>query len=367
MKLVEESFGIDHLPYPAERICPPERILFLDIETTGLSSAHNFIYLIGCAYFRNGCWQLIQWFAEQKAEEKDILEAFLTFSNQFHYLIHFNGNTFDLPFLAERARQHGLSCDFSRFDGLDLYKRVFPYRFFLKLPNCKQKTLEAFLGLNRQDIYDGGQLIDVYYHYMKEPNLPGFQILLLHNAEDMAGMLRLTSLLAYADLFQEPLKAKKVQANYYKNQYGTKDRELLITLELPAALPVNVSYMANNCYFKGEAREGVLRVPLLHEELKYFYANYRDYYYLPKEDMAIHKSVAAYVVKSAKEPASAATCYTKKEGLYLPQWNAFVEPFFKRQYKDRELFFELTEELKTNRAFFGQYASYVLQNMTLAR
>lgn len=363
MKLIEESIGISKLPYPAENICPPGQILFLDIETTGLSSRHNFIYLIGCCCYKNQEWRLIQWFAEQKEEEKEILSAFVRFSSSYGCLIHFNGNGFDLPFLTERCRQKGIAFDLTAFHGIDLYKRIFPYRFLLKLPNCKQKSLERFLGMKRQDTYSGGELIEVYYSYVKEHTLSGFQILLLHNAEDMAGMLQLTSLLSYTDLFQRPLRAQKVQANYYRSHDGVRKQELLITLELSSALPVPVSFQGNDCYFKGEAKEGVLRVPLVSEPLKYFYANYKDYYYLPGEDMAVHKSVASFVSRPNRVPATAANCYTKKSGLYLPQWNIFMEPFFRREYKDPLSFFELTDTLKTDRPFFGKYASYVLQNM----
>ena len=48
---------------------------------------------------------------------------------------------------------------------------------------------------------------------------------------------------------------------------------------------------------------------------------------------------------------------------YLPQWDVFTEPFFKRDYKSKELFFELTDELKTDRLFFSRYAQYLLRKM----
>jgi hypothetical protein len=38
-------------------------------------------------------------------------------------------------------------------------------------------------------------------------------------------------------------------------------------------------------------------------------------------------------------------------------------PFFKKSYDDKELFFELTDELKTQREVFNLYAHHVLEMM----
>ena len=97
--------------------------------------------------------------------------------------------------------------------------------------------------------------------------------------------------------------------------------------------------------------------------MKYFYSNYHDYYYLPTEDVALHKSVAGFVDKEHRVNATASTCYTRKFASYLPQWDVLFEPFFKRDYKSRELFFELTDELKKDRLAFCKYASHILTMM----
>lgn len=94
--------------------------------------------------------------------------------------------------------------------------------------------------------------------------------------------------------------------------------------------------------------------------MKYFYSNYKNYYYLPEEDTAIHKSVASYVDKDHQVQASAATCYTRKLSTYLPQWSILFEPFFKRNYNEKAVFFELTEDMKKERPLFSKYASHVL-------
>lgn len=361
MKVIKKSLSlhvnIDLIPDVDGK---PEELLFLDIETTGLSAQTSQLYLIGCAFFEKGSWQMIQWFADKTGEEDRLLESFFAFSKQYRALIHFNGNTFDLPYLLHKCKQHNLPYDFSHMQGIDLYKRISPYKFFLKLPNVKQKTLEHFLGINRIDKYSGKELISIYHQYLKSASLDSEQEILQHNQDDIQGMLEILPILSYYDLFEKGVVAKKVQANYYNTLSGKQEMELLMTLSLPTPLPKPVSAAADNCYFSAEGQIGTLKVPVYEEELKYFYSNYKDYYYLPEEDLALHKSVASFVDPHYRIPATAATCYTRKYSRYLPQWQVLSEPFFKRDYHSKELFFELTDELKRDRPAFTAYANHVL-------
>lgn len=361
MKISEETLDNFSLSYSLEKIAPLERILFLDIETTGFTSRSSYLYMIGCAYYQADKWHTLQWMAEDYSQEADILSAFFEFAKNYSYLVHFNGNNFDLPFIVQKCEQLELPFSFEGFRGLDIYKRISPYKFFLKLPNCKQKTLEQFLGLNRQDAFSGGELIGIYHDYVKNPSEFSEKALFLHNVDDLKGMLQILPMLSYYDLFNEQTtKARKVQANYYKDINGNKRKELLITLQLPSPLPKLVTASANYCYFRGEGPEATIKIPIYEEELKYFYTNYKDYYYLPTEDVALHKSVAGFVDKEHRLQATATNCYTRKFSNYLPQWEIVFEPFFKRDYKSRELFFELTDEMKRDRAAFTAYANHVI-------
>lgn len=363
MRIEKKKLENFTMEYPLEQIAPLDKILFIDIETTGFTAKNSSLYLIGSSYYRDGNWFVKQWFADYYEEEKDVLEAFFSFASSFTHLIHFNGNNFDLPYLMQKCTQYELPCRLDNFEGIDLYRRISPYKFFLNTPNCKQKTLEELLGVNREDLYNGRELISLYHEYTAAPQEDACHFLLLHNMDDMKGMLQILPLLAFYDLFNCPVKARKVQANSFVDYHGHDRKELLMKLELPNPLPLTISTLSNSCYFSGEGAEGILKVPLYEEEMKYFYFNYKDYYYLPAEDTALHKSVSSFVDKKHRIQANAANCYTRKYAVYLPQWDVFAEPFFKRDYKSKELFFELTDELKTDRVFFSRYAQYLLRKM----
>ena len=368
MKCIQKSLGILSPKYPIEQFCVPKQTLFIDIETTGLYVRSSNLYMIGCAYFDAGAepaaWRSIQWLATNYEDELNVLNAFAAFAKPYRYLIHFNGNQFDIPYLQSKFEQYHIPFCFDDFEGIDIYRRISPYKSFLKLPNCRQKTIESFLTSSvREDQYSGGELIDIYHEYVLNHDSEKEHFLLLHNEEDIKGMLEIVAALAIPDLFHLPVSVTKVQANYYKDINQNQCPEIIMTLKLPTPLPAEISYGANGCYFSGSGDSGKLRVPIYEGELKYFYSNYRDYYYLPKEDIAIHKSVASFVDKNYRKQATARSCYTRKISSYLPQWDILFQPFFKKDYDDKDLYFELTDELKTQRDSFNLYAHHILEMM----
>lgn len=353
--------------YPVEGLLPEgeslEDVLFLDIETTGLSAKNSSLYMVGCVFYKDESWNYIQWLAENYDEELQLLTAFFEFAHNYKFLIHFNGNRFDLPYLEQKAAQYSTPYDFSAFTGVDIYRRIQGYKDILGLPDLKQKTIEEFLGIERDDPYTGGELISRYHDYVCEKDPAIEAELLQHNADDLRGMLHVVDMLAYPDIFLKPVRVMKVHANYFRDVNKKRGQEVIMKLRFLAPLPKAVSFRSLGCYFSGEGVDGSLKVPLYEEELKYFYSNYKDYYYLPAEDTAMHKAIAGFVDKEHRVQATASNCYTRKKSLYLPQWDVLFTPFFKREYKSKDLFFELTDEFKKSRSGFNMYAEHILSSM----
>lgn len=338
-------------------------LIFLDIETTGLSSEHCSVYLIGCIYYQPDGWNLIQWMDTTGAEEKEVLSSFLLFASGYKLMIHYNGDRFDLPFLRKRFEAHSLEDITSQMRSLDLYKTILPCKRLLGLADYRQQTMEALLGTGRTEEESGGDLVKVYRKFLADPDPALLQKLTGHNEADVTGLLLLLPLLVYRDLEDPRFRVRRVQANYYSDHEGVRREEIFVFFKLQRPLPAPVYASCDQCFVKIEGDSGTLKIPLFTEVMKYFYANYKDYYYLPSEDMAVHKYLAAYVEKDRRVPAKPQTCYTKKAGSFLPQWDLFRTPFFKRSYEDKELFFEFTDECKKDRDFLSDYASYVFTHI----
>ena len=65
------------------------------------------------------------------------------------------------------------------------------------LENLKQKSIEQFLGIAREDKYNGGQLIEVYGEYLQTHSELLKHLLILHNEDDLKGMPQILPILAY--------------------------------------------------------------------------------------------------------------------------------------------------------------------------
>lgn len=331
--------------YPLHNLGRPEELLFFDIETTGFSGEYTSLYLIGCVYMQDGSWHLRQWFADTPQSEPQILHEFFRFLSGFCLLIHFNGDGFDIPYLLKRCRFYQLPYDFSSIKSYDIYKRIKPYRHLLGLDSLKQKSIERFLGIFRKDMYSGGQLVEVYKDYLisREPVL--YDMLMLHNAEDLKGMPLILPILYYPDFLEHGFSLDKQELLEYGDIFGGSIKKLCLTCKSPYHLPVPFE-RERGCFLL-EAGQNCLNITIdLYEGcLKYFYPNYKDYYYLIYEDTAIHKSIGEYVDKSVRQKATAKTCYTRLKGCFLPQTLPIWEPALKKDYKDKLTYVEYKDNL----------------------
>ena len=134
---------------------------------------------------------------------------FFDFITKYKILVHFNGDSFDIPYLKKCAAQYGISPTFDQIQSFDIYRKVRPLRRILGLENLKQKSIETFLGLDRFDQFNGGQLIEFYKEYLITKDDKLYQFLLLHNEEDLKGMPQILSILDYTDILQSQWTIEK--------------------------------------------------------------------------------------------------------------------------------------------------------------
>lgn len=344
------------LSYSIEAPHALEDIMFFDIETTGFSPNTSYVYLIGCMYYKDKSWQLVQWLSDGIESEKDILDAFSSMIKGYKRLLHYNGSGFDIPYLLNKFKHYGFINPFLKLESFDIYKKLLPHKRLLPIKSLKLSEIEYFVGFKRRDTYTGGDLITVYtnfigrmqYEKLKaksnrntsslEENISTSnptteelsRILLLHNAEDIEGLLQVVSLLKYVDIIENPPIHKDVTSSL-------QDSYLKLETKLPYSVscPLNFSLALKSYQSKKNESNAhpyydlslhmtiqenyiLIYIPLISGELKYFYKDYKEYYYLPLEDVAIHKSVAEYVDKEYRMKAKPNTCYSKKKGLFIP-------------------------------------------------
>ena len=64
-------------------------------------------------------------------------------------------------------------------------------------------------------------------------------------------MLEVVAALNIPDLFYNPVKVVKVQANYYNDIHQKRFPEIVMTLKLSCYLPAEISYGGNDWFFVG--------------------------------------------------------------------------------------------------------------------
>ncbi|MBB6216042.1 hypothetical protein HNQ80_002133 [Anaerosolibacter carboniphilus] len=181
--------------YPLhERLSLPDNYLSLykdlsfaifDIETTGLSPEYNQVILVGILYVENERMMIQQFFCHHRREEKVLLEAFSEKIKAFDFLISYNGDSFDIPFLNKRLGKHHIPFRVDTHKSFDILKFVRRKRELLNLQDCKLKSVEKSLNILRTDTISGKESVELYQLYENYPENHLKEKILLHNYDDL--------------------------------------------------------------------------------------------------------------------------------------------------------------------------------------
>ena len=348
MKIITDTTELKPA-FDLSRIAPLEDILFFDIETTGLRKESTQVYLIGCAFFHDGNWLIRQYLAESALDEREVMESFADFADGFKVLIHFNGDGFDIPYLAYKADYYDLGLNFSDFKSIDIYKLAKPLKKLLGLDSMSQKSLERFLQIERDDLYGGGALIPVYYEFERTASEEAKNLLLLHNYDDVQGMMKLLSILNYTGI---------IEGAFRFEDFKVIDQTAVFDFELEMPLPVSFEKHVDHdrILIAADGTLLQLNIKIYDGIAKFPLPDVENYYYLPEEDRVIHKDVAQFVDKSHRKKATKKNCYLKKEGQFLPQKHTLFTPAFNVDGESRKTFFELLGSVTDDHRILTEYA-----------
>lgn len=328
MKIIREYIQSD---INLKQLCRQanEDVLFFDIETTGFHRTRTRLYMIGYVFFEEGKWYVEQHFADEFEDEKLLLINFLELLKQKKVLISFNGDTFDIPYIRAKLERYCILDDIT-IPSLDLYKVVRSYKKRLNLPNCKLKTVEKLVGIHREDPFTGGQLIEQYHIYMENKDHRLEYNLLLHNKEDMIALL---DLMMVYDIFNSIDTISSATVHSYEADHKCFKVRLKPTKAFTTPLSLTLGELSIQLH-----EEILIKGPIYERELKFFFPNYKSYYYIPEKDEAMHKSIAEFLPKEKKEKAKASNCYTKHLGSFIPllrsdeQLKVFIEKHRSKEY-----------------------------------
>jgi uncharacterized protein YprB with RNaseH-like and TPR domain len=186
-----------NLLFPQAPLPAPDRLIYLDTETTGLAGGTGTCaFLIGVGTLEGTQFVVRQFFLRDYPEEKAILQALAEILDSFEGLVTYNGKTFDVPLLETRYALARLKSPFGRlmhFDALHPARRLWR----LRLESCKLTDLEsAVLGIERQGDVAGSEIPAIYFDYLRAGDARGLQPVFHHNALDIMTLAAITVELA---------------------------------------------------------------------------------------------------------------------------------------------------------------------------
>ncbi len=356
----------------------PKGAILIDIETTGLKKENAILSIIGCAYYEENLLKVIQLVNDDAVSEEAMLVEFYNLLDmQGGPIITYNGEAFDLPFLKLHSEYNELlSVGIDSHRSHDLYRFLRGFARLYNLEASKQKNWEKFLGIHRLDQIGGKKCIEFYKKYLKTKNIDDLNPLLLHNYEDMKGLAALMELSSLEQFRNSKFKI----GGMMEDLLGDKSA-LTILIELDQELPSPISVETDQGRFHmRDQRSGLVTIPFMQGTMYHFYENYKDYYYLPLEDRAIHKSIGHYVDKDHRQKATAKNCYIKEESIFLPlaqkdkgygfsvNFDQIRLPLYKENYDPPQMYFNFDDLLKNQEitSEMNQYISNYIQYIFLS-
>ena len=239
------STVLENFQYPEEilSLIPPEDFVLFDIETTGLSHSKTHVILIGYIVYENSNYILHQIFCENRSEEVDLLKAFQKVLESKTYCITYNGRAFDIPYLNSRYKHNNIPYEIQKFRNLDIMRLVKRNRSYFEFEDFKLKTVEKFLGIQREDTISGKESVELYIAYEISKSRELEEKILLHNYEDILYLLQCLEIVKHAQtdsiyaettntihhngikafIVDSALKGDKLIVNLYSDEYSSHD------------------------------------------------------------------------------------------------------------------------------------------------
>ena len=180
---------------------PTGRLLFVDLETTGLAGgAGTCAFLVGCGWFDGGTFRMRQFFLSSYAGERALLEAVAAIAVEAGAVVTYNGKTFDLPLIETRFLFHRMTTPFAGMAHIDM---LHPARRLWRCDDedpgraqgsCRLSMMEETqLGHVREGDVPGFEIPGRYFHYVRTGDARPLDGVLEHNRLDILALAMITA------------------------------------------------------------------------------------------------------------------------------------------------------------------------------
>jgi len=178
------------------------RLLFLDLETTGLfSGAGTQAFLIGCAAIDGTSIRVRQFLLPGFEHERALLNEMQEWAKAHGAICTYNGRTFDVPLLETRFLFHRVPCPLDAVPHLDMLhpaRRMWRQRpLTMGTPDpddssCSLSVLEKQIaGLHRVGNVPGYEIPSRFFTFVRTGDARPLEAVLEHNRLDLVSLAAL--------------------------------------------------------------------------------------------------------------------------------------------------------------------------------
>jgi uncharacterized protein YprB with RNaseH-like and TPR domain len=245
----------------------PEKWLFLDTETTGLSGGTGtYAFLIGLAWWDSGGLQVEQLFLRDFSEEHSLLHELAARIAERPVLVTFNGKTFDWPLLESRftmTRAIPVPKLAAHLDLLHPARALWKLRLgSVRLMDLERQVLDAErMGLHRHNDVASALIPQYYFDYLRGGRPDPLADVVKHNQMDLRGLAalygKINSLLDERGSLEEEESLDLFGLSRYLERRGERGRaQAACSQALSAGLPAEFRLRARSELAVLAKREG---------------------------------------------------------------------------------------------------------------
>ena len=382
-----------------------EQILIYDIDTTSFEAANGCIFLIGVLCLKGGELMFTQYFSESIDEEAQIIEKFFDEAEDHMILLSYKGESFDIPFIGKRLYALKQSELYKRFTAIrsrsvDIAVEIMAVKASVGFSSTKLDYLRGKCGQQVPERISGENISKFYVEHIAATKLRKLLETTCSAANhDMIGEYHPKPVIDELAHIRPDSGDRFLTDILYRNKENIESVIYLLRLSRIFSMrkgQFNVSIksetdnaeaygsLTNNndtiffTYFSDDF-ELTIPVSIVSVSLRQFYPNYKDYYYFPAEDMAVHKSITEFAASGSKKKATAKTAYRNVSGRFIGIPSGFAKSesnkdasFYKTDYESAEYYLPVdeissirdTEKIKELAYYlFLEYASRNLKNI----
>lgn len=261
--------------------------IFFDIETTGLNAKYDKIISINTLVKSNNKIYIYQFFSDSDVDEKKIIKEFISLIYNKKYIVTYNGNSFDIPFINKKSKKYNYDFTFDNYIKIDLLNDIYFLRNKLNLVSLKLKAVEEYFSIKRKDSLNGKDIIRLYTSYLLNNKKEYRDLILQHNFEDVFNLPLLFDNImnSYDDTILFSYFENKIIVRLLYDKIKISKKSIIIKLFTFKNLKINYVNYSSAYEYYWDSNSGIITVTFR----PYIFSNEKidSFLYLLNEDYNI--------------------------------------------------------------------------------